>query len=65
MSLPSQEKVLTLSSLKVSISGAIKFVNSIPYKVNMKFNFMLNTAMIAQVYMCWELFKANTYTLQL
>ena len=60
MSLPSQETVLTLNSLKVSISGTIKFVNSIPYKVNMKFNFMLNTATIVQVYtVSWERFKAN------
>ena len=41
MSLPSQEKVLTLSRVKVSISETIKSVNSIPNKVNMKFNFML------------------------
>ena len=50
MILPSQEKVLALSSLKVSISGTIKFVNNVPYKVNMKLNFMPNTAMIVQVY---------------
>ena len=50
MRLPAQEEVLTLSNLKVSISGTINFVNSILYIVNMKFNFLVNTSTVVQVY---------------